>query len=323
MAPKEVANMNKLVFAALLVFVFHSLAYSQQQAQFSHNMFNNMGINPGFAGMRNAICATALARQQWVGLRDEEDNRLNPETYTLNVDAPIPWLLGGVALGFIQDRLGYETNVGAKISYSYHTNLDVGRLGIGAQVGFLDKRIDFSNFNPISPGDPALIGGAEESHMFVDFALGGFYQTQQSWAGLSVSQLRQARAEIGGSSHQLRRHMYLSAGHNFPWQANPSLAFQPSVLVKTDMASVQIDINTLVLYNNRFWGGVSYRPQDAVVFLMGFQIDQIRLGYSFDLTTSPLSAGGRAYGSHEIMLQYCFQLDIDRIQQIQRNIRFL
>ncbi len=53
--------------AILIMLVFCSAASAQQEAQFTHNMFNNMGVNPGLAGMRNAICATGLARQQWVG----------------------------------------------------------------------------------------------------------------------------------------------------------------------------------------------------------------------------------------------------------------
>lgn len=316
--------MKNPVIAVLIFLLFLPVAFSQQEAQFSHNMFNNMGINPGFAGLRNAICATGIARQQWVGFMDENENRLNPETYSLNVDAPLPFLRGGVALGFIQDKLGFETNVGAKISYSYHVDMNAGKLGIGAQVGFLDKRLDFSQFNPINDGDPALSGGSEETHMFMDFALGAFYlMDNQAWTGISVSQMRQASAKIGESDHSLRRHLYLSAGYNLPWGPNPSFDLRPSILAKTDMASVQFDINALVVYNKKFWGGVSYRPQDAVVFLFGLQFDQISVGYSYDITTSQLGGSGRGYGSHEIMLQYCFQLDVERIQEIQRNIRFL
>lgn len=299
------------------------VVFAQQEPQFSHNMFNNMGINPGLAGLRNAICATGLARQQWVGFRDIEGNRVNPETYSLNVDAPIRLLRGGVALGFLQDQLGFENTVGVKISYSYHLDLSQGRLGIGGQFGFLDKQIDFSSLNPISTGDPVLIGG-EENHIFFDFALGAFYMLDDElWAGLSVSQLRQARGPIGDSDYSLRRHIYLTGGYNFLLPNNASYEVSPSVLLKTDLASWQIDLNTIVTYNNRFWSGVSYRPQDAVVVMLGVKFDQISVGYSYDITTSWLGSMGRSYGSHEIFLQYCFDLDIDKIESIQRNIRFL
>ena len=300
-----------------------SLVFAQQEPQFSHNMFNNMGINPGLAGLRNAICATGLARQQWLGFRDVEGNRVSPETYSLNVDAPIRLLRGGVALGFLQDQLGFERTVGVKVSYSYHMDLSMGRLGIGGQFGFLDKQIDFSSLNPISPGDPVLVGG-DENHIFFDFALGAFYMLDDElWAGLSVSQLRQARGPIGESEYSLRRHFYLTGGYNLLWPGNSSYELSPSVLLKTDLASWQIDLNTIVTYNNRFWSGVSYRPQDAVVVMFGVKLDQISVGYSYDITTSWLGSMGRSYGSHEIILQYCFDLDLDKIESVQRNIRFL
>ena len=86
---------------------------------------------------------------------------------------------------------------------------------------------------------------------------------------------------------------------------------------------MQFDVNALITYNKRFWGGVSVRPQDAISLLLGLNLEQISVGYSYDITTSLLGAMGRSYGTHEIMLRYCFELDIDKIQEIQRNIRFL
>ncbi|MFP4064433.1 MAG: type IX secretion system membrane protein PorP/SprF [Bacteroidales bacterium] len=314
---------KKGLIVFLLSFMICGMAFPQQEAQFSHNMFNHMGINPGMAGMRNSICATGIARQQWVGFQDQEGNKINPETYSLNVDSPIPFLRGGVGLGFIQDQLGPETNVGVKISYSYHLELGMGRLGIGAQAGFLDKSIDFSSLNPVDPGDPVLIGN-EESHIFTDFSIGGFYMLDdEAWAGLSFSQLRQARGGLSESDYALRRHTYVNAGYNFSWPTNPDYVISPSMLVKSDFSAVQFDLNTLVTYNNRFWGGVSYRPQDAIVFMLGVNIEQISIGYSYDVTASPMGRMGRSYGSHEVMLQYCFDLGLERIEEIQRNIRFL
>lgn len=313
-------------FRLILFFLMAScinLAYSQQEVQFSHNMFNNMGVNPGYAGLRNAICATALARQQWVGFRDSEGNRVNPETYSLQVDAPMPFLRGGLAIGFLQDQLGFETNVGVKISYAYHRKLDFGKLGIGGQIGFLDKRTDFSKFTPITPGDPVLVGG-EETHMFADFGLGVFYLSDDKyWGGISVSQLRQARGNLGESNYSLSRHYYLQGGYDYTLPSNAAYMFSPSVLLRTDAKTIQFDLNALITYNNRVWGGVSYRPQDALVILLGLHLEQISFGYSYDITTSVMGALGRSYGSHEIMLRYCFELDIDKIQEIQRNIRFL
>lgn len=298
-------------------------AAAQQDAQFSHNMFNTMAFNPGYAGLRPAICATALARQQWVGFADEEDESLNPETYSFSVDAPISLIRGGLGLSFLQDQLGFETALGVKLAYAYHLDLTDGKLGLGAQIGFIDKRIDFSGFNPLNEGDPALTGGEEESRMFIDFALGGFYTSDVFWAGFSVNQFTQPTREISNADFQLKRQFYISGGYNYPLPGNNNLVLSPSVLFKTDLASFQSDFNTLVTYNNKVWGGVSYRLQDALVVFLGLNIEQISIGYSYDISTTPLGRSGRSFGSHEIMVQYCFELDIEKINEINRNVRFL
>jgi hypothetical protein len=66
------------------------------------------------------------------------------------------------------------------------------------------------------------------------------------------------------------------------------------------------------------WAGLSYRVQDAVAIIVGAYpfnqpnmspaLQQIRIGYSYDITTSALGRSGRSSGSHEIMLGYCFKI---------------
>jgi hypothetical protein len=69
-----------------------------------------------------------------------------------------------------------------------------------------------------------------------------------------------------------------------------------------------------------FWGGLAYRLGDAVAPYVGFQkdfaqVDQgvrtmnhgIRLGYSYDVTTSLLK--DYSAGSHEIFVTYCMKFN--------------
>ena len=41
---------------------------AQQDPQYSQYMFNHMAINPGYAGINEAVCLNAAHRQQWVGI---------------------------------------------------------------------------------------------------------------------------------------------------------------------------------------------------------------------------------------------------------------
>jgi len=327
--------MKKIV--TLLLFFFGAMtAFSQQEAQFSHNMFNNMAINPGYAGMNEAICATLLVRQQWVGFKDQykdasgasHSNNGWPQTNLISIDGKINPLRGGLGLTVFQDQLGFEKNLGVKISYSYHLTIKQGVLGIGAQVGFLNKKIDFSKFNPIDANDPLLNSTKIEGNMATDFAFGLFYKIEnQLYFGLSASQLRQADISYSTllAAPKLVRHYYMSAGYYYT--INPDFELDPSILIKTDFASMQFDINTLLKWKNQFWGGLSYRPTDAVVVLLGYQRalknGTLRAGYSYDITTSAMGANGRSSGSHELMLGYCFKIVAVPHEESYRNTRFL
>lgn len=316
--------MKRNITLLFLVFL-SSVAFSQQEAQFSHNMFNNMAINPGYAGSNDAICATAIARQQWVGFKDADGNKGAPQTYLFSLDGAVNPLHGGLGMTIFQDQLGFEKNLGVKLAYAYRLSAGPGQLGIGAQVGFLNKSIDFTKFKPIDITDPKL-QGQKETNMATDFAFGLFYKIENKlYFGLSASQLSQTDVEFSSAlaSPTLARHYYVSAGYYYPLPNNPALEINPSILIKTDFASTQFDINGLLKYNNQFWGGVSYRATDAIVILLGMNYKNFHFGYSYDVTTSSMGASGRSSGSHEVMVGYCFKIIREFQPQSYKNPRFL
>lgn len=327
--------MKKII--TLLFFFFGAMAaFSQQEAQFSQNMFNNMAINPGYAGMNDAICATLLIRQQWLGFKDQykdasgnyHSNNGWPQTNLLSIDGKVNPLRGGLGITIDQDQLGFEKNLQFKLNYSYHLTIKQGVLGIGAEIGFLNKKIDFSKFNPIDQGDPLLNDSKIEGNMATDFGFGLFYKIENKlYFGLSSDQLRQAKISYSSqlASPELARHYYVTAGYYYT--INPDFELNPSLLIKSDLASTQFDINALLKWKNQFWGGLSYRPGDAVVVLLGYQRPlkngTLRAGYSYDITTSAMGANGRSSGSHELMLGYCFKIIKVPHEESYRNTRFL
>jgi type IX secretion system PorP/SprF family membrane protein len=195
-------------------------------------------------------------------------------------------------------------------------------------VGFLDKSIDFSKFKPIDD-DPLLSQLAQERQMLADVSLGAYYRVpNQFYVGLSASQLLQSASKTLAETQnttlkmQLKRHYYLSAGYQYTFSSNPAFEIDPSLLFKTDFASAQIDLSAVLKYNDRFWGGLSYRYQDAVVIILGMMYKNFEIGYSYDITTSTLG-GSRSSGSHEIMAGYRFRLNVEKLRQSYKNTRFL
>ena len=308
----------------LFLFFVAVIAFGQQDPQFSQNMFNNMDINPGYAGSNEAICATLLARQQWVGFKDPQGNKGWPQTYLLSVDGPVTRLHGGLGMTIMQDQLGYEKNLGVKISYAYRLAVGTGNLGIGAEVGFLNKKIDFTKFIAIDPNDILLNPPQKEGNMATDFAAGLFYKIPSKlYFGISADQLREATVNYSSSlaNPKLARHYYVTAGYYWPIPGSPTLELDPSFLIKSDLVSTQYDISTLLKYNNQFWGGLSYRPGDAIAVLIGMNWKNLHFGYSYDITTSAINK--YSSGSHELMIGYCFKVVHELKPESYRNTRFL
>lgn len=322
---KSITKSFKLLFLTgipvILVSMLPFSGLAQQEPQFTFNPFNHTTVNPGHAGLRDAICVTGIMRQQWIGLKDEDNYRVSPETYVVSGDTPIKLLHGGVSAVIMQDKIGYFKDVYVKLGYAYNKTLSSGELGIGFNVGFINKSIDFSKLKPVEQ-DP-ILQGAEESSMFTDLGFGVFYlQPGGLYAGLSASQLLEGSRPLGTAEaykYDLTRHYYATVGYELSSVRNPAYVFTPSVFVKYDGSTTQIDINTLIEYNRRFWGGLSYRFQETAAVMIGVNIKDLSIGYSYDI---PLTTIGGA-GSHEVMVRYCFQLELEKTKKSFRNTRFL
>ena len=74
--------------------------YAQQDAMFTHYMFNTLAINPAYAGSRDALTVTALHRSQWVGFDGA------PTTQTLTLHSPVFNNKIGLGLSVVNDKIG-------------------------------------------------------------------------------------------------------------------------------------------------------------------------------------------------------------------------
>jgi len=287
-------------------------------------MFTKLAYNPGYTGAGNGICVQGLVRQQWVGFKetDSDGNTSNvaPETYLVSVHSPIKFLRGGIGGTIVQDKIAYQNNISLNIMYAYQTSLGAGDLGIGLQLSLLNKSIDFSKFDYHDQNDPVLNGKGEESDMIFDLGLGFYYSMPDTYyVGLSVLQLLESSSDIEATSSELKRQINLLGGYEFTLPNLPSIDVLPSILIKTDLTSFQADISMLGRYRNQFWGGLTYRYQDAVAIIVGMEFKNFNVGYSYDITTSAIGSSG----SHEIRLAYCFKIEVDKFKKVYRNTRFL
>ncbi len=307
----------------LVFFLTVSLCSAQQDPQFSQNMYNIMIYNPGYAGSKDAICATAINRQQWVGFENA------PVTSAFTFTAPFR-LLGadhGAGLSIMNDKAGFQSNLGISLTYAYRTEAGPGMLGIGASFGLINNSLDAEWIIPESDhhthpsSDPSIPAG-NESILVPDFSFGVYYNTEQLYFGLSATNITEPVMEYSGSATSfLSRHYYLTAGYRIKL-GNPDYELRPSVLVQSDGAISQINLGGQVHYDNKLWGGLYYRSGSAIVGMAGMELfNGIQLGYSYDFATSSINRHSK--GSHEFVLRYSFSLSIDRTKVSPGSIRIL
>ena len=144
---------------------------AQQDVQLPHYMFDKLSVNPGYAGLNNAICGTFIGRYQWVKFDGA------PRTGLLNVHMPVNVLRGGLGLTYYYDQLGFETNNIARLHYSFHKSIGIGTLGIGASLGLISKNIQATWITP--DGTPWQNDGSispEDKHL-APISAGVFFTT--------------------------------------------------------------------------------------------------------------------------------------------------
>lgn len=296
--------MNKRFYRLLVllsVLTCGKEAVAQQDAHFSQYMFNSLYINPAAAGLDGNAKFSLIHRSQWAGYGDG-----GPQTTVLNFSSPIMQMKSGAGATIVRDVIGAQSNIEAQFSYAYHLPLGPqGKLSIGARIGAFSKTLDFDKYKPTDPDDENLMKSGTESQFKPDAAFGVWYKAEKYFGGISVNHLIKSEFDFGTKSlrNPLSRHMYVTGGYNY--EANYSLILTPSVLVKTDFNSYSFDVNAMATYNNKYWGGLSYRNADAITAVIGMAMlkdNNLRFGYAFDLTVP--SSDAKKPTSHEVMVSY-------------------
>ncbi len=308
------------ILTAAACAVVASVSYAQQDPQYTQYMFDRLSTNSGVAGTSGNICVGALLRQQWSGFDGA------PKTGLINVQGPITSINSGVGLSVYFDKLGQEKSTIARLHYSYHFKPGggTGTLGVGVYAGLSSRALgnQWIAVDPVTQDDAIPDNGTSASGF--DMGAGIYYVNQKLWAGLSSTQLPET--ELKNVSIKNKRHYYAQAGYKH--DLNPDLSLLPSLLIKSDGTSTQFDISALAMYKQMVWLGVSYRTEDAIAPIIGYQMatgkdkkSMFKIGYSYDVTTSELK--NYSSGSHEIMLNYCFMIKKKEVIEIYGHPRFL
>ena len=298
----RVMKMNVKWVVVVLCMTIAFSAEAQQEPMYSQYMFNMLNINPAYAGSRGVGSATALYRNQWVGIQGA------PQTSSLSYDMALKEKKIGLGFQLYDDRLGIERTTGLNVSYAFRIQLtESGTLSLGLQAGVLNYRANYAEVRTFQPSDPTF--NQNISGILPAAAAGVYYNSDKFYIGLSTPALLKTKLSYNNTadiSSVTGRdlHLYLASG--FVMNLSQDLALKPSVLVKAvSGAPVEFDLNANLWIQNILSIGASYRTGDAMVGMVELQLsNQLRMGYAYDKTFSDL--GTLNSGSHELMLRFEF-----------------
>ena len=113
---------------------------AQTEPMYSQYMYNMLGVNPAYAGNREATSFNVFQRRQWVGLEGA------PQTTSVSIDQSILNKKAGWGIQMYDDKLGVEKADGINLMTA--TRIRVSEKGIisgGLSFGLMNYRIDLMN----------------------------------------------------------------------------------------------------------------------------------------------------------------------------------
>jgi type IX secretion system PorP/SprF family membrane protein len=315
---------REILSAIVLSFVF-GITLGQQVPMYSQYIMNGFLINPSLAGLDGYTTVNLTIREQWVGMAG------SPSTYAASFQTRIlkdsyiskstsvrkkfvkPTRGGKVGIGgyLFNDNNGIMRRTGAQIAYAYH--IAMGRTeGIPNDLSF-GLALTAYQFNINTDGlifdaaDP-LLNSYDRSVFIPDFNFGASFSTSRYYAGFAMTNILRGSLIFADTSNNRNSELgnfFITGGVKFPISTDWTI--EPSAFIKSsDMffKSMQLDITARVRYKEDYWAGLSFRTNDALILLLGFNYDRYHFGYAFDFTLTDIRK--QSFGTHEITLAVKF-----------------
>lgn len=294
----------KRVIVVFVLIYMNTHLIAQQDAMYTHYMYNTLAVNPAYAGSRDALTATFLHRSQWTGFKGA------PQSQTFTLHTPLKNEHIGLGFSATNDQEGPVHSTGIYGDFAYIMKLnEKSHLSLGLEAGFTLMQVNLTSLALDDQSDQAFQSNVVNKAL-PNFGFGAYYFRERFYAGISVPKLVDDNFKAGTTSGSAeiaseKRHYFFIAGTQL--KINDFIEFKPTTFVKvTNAAPIQADLTVSFIFNKRVLTGLMVRSGDALGALIGINItEQFHVGYSFDwsYTNKTFKYNG---GSHEIMLSYDF-----------------
>lgn len=291
----------KKIALLLSLSLISTISLAQLDPLYNQYQFNQLMINPAYAGIYDRFSASLISRLNWVGI----DGAPVTNTFT----AQSAFRDGSIGLGalVIDDRLGVNRNMETSVTASYNIQFSEGKLAMGIQGGFINYGFDLTKLTLDYVDDERLTTGLD-NYSEPNFGAGIMYVNPVFFAGVSVPRLRELNLDDGVvNSTRYKRHYYATAGYYY--DANQLTQYKVMSLVRyVENGDISVDLSVSTFLDQVIWAGLTARDFKHYGLFMSLNVGRnLRVGYAFELPTNSLIIGN--YGTHEISIAFDAAID--------------
>jgi len=293
-----------------------------QDLIFSQYYSNPIHYNSAFAGTVAYPRFAANYRLQWPGI-----NKVY-ETYSASYDQYFPEKNLSVGAILLNDDQGNGTLRATSFKGIIAYSLRFGdewqiKFGFGPRIVQnsldWDKLIFFDQLDPITGARDAIgnlnvsreMRPAALSNRYFDIDLGMLLYNPKYYIGFSMFHANSPYIGFSSDNPGVVKNsipILFSVHGGYQWvfekdnKGNPISFISPNVLITNQAGFTQVNIGAY-LQKSQVFGGLWLRHTienvDAIIFSFGMNFNNIKVGYSYDMTTSNLNLG-TTRGSHEV-----------------------
>jgi type IX secretion system PorP/SprF family membrane protein len=306
------------------LFALMGLSALAQGPEFSQYYSAPLYLNPAFAGTTNDHRFIANYRNQWPNITR------GYETYSLSYDYNLHQYNSGVGILINADKAGTAGMRSTQLNFIYSYKFNISNkwvIASGLNFGYAFRSIDFTKLlfsdqlqfdaSGSSPTDDPAAYNLNTAHYF-DFKAGALAYNKSFWFGISASHLNTPNRSLINEEATLPIKTTIHGGVRIPLYGGPFKrdrisVLSPSFVYKKQGRFDQLDVGAYFLYDpisiGLWYRGIPITQnvkdnisQDAVVVILGFNLERIELSYSYDFTVSEL--GPTSGGTHELAMKY-------------------
>ena len=202
-------NIIFIIIAALTLVVMSSTEGSaQQDPMYTQYFFNPLTVNSGYAGTKDALNATLLIREQWVGIEGR------PRTQTLSVHSPLR--NDDIAVGgtIVRDEVGPTNSTSLFGDFAYRVKVsEQSRLAFGLKAGMNFLQADLASLQNTDVNDLSLAQSIK-TNFLPNFGASAYLWADKYFLGLSAPKLLENNLDdsIENLRGEERTHFFFMGG---------------------------------------------------------------------------------------------------------------